>query len=407
MQTKSVHFKFLHVDAGKKAFHSKSVMSSSSSFIIRSAIERAESRASVLNSLEKSYGKTQQSKIIKKEKTSLPNPQTSSHGLSTSCHFIQNFIGDQREKAKKVLSDSLFGKSIVLSNSKSQHDATKSAKRVKNALKRQSAQRASKTRLKKLNPSLCDPLSPPTAEDMAALNTLWNIYISSILAGAQSEAQLQARLILSELVGAEIIIVESGTEKRAGKDKGLRGILTAVSKQCYYISYKSKKVDDSFDTSIRNINSKINASVDDFIDINNENFNKSIYFDKNDNNCSIAITDRSVINDDDMDIHVNDDLMHDNFNRSLINRIGTMSSTTDKKLNKSELINNLKWIKCIKVRRVDKDTCVLAILLPPLVGKKEGKKPGGKVGGESKEGRICLLHGIKHMPYTNLKVEGK
>jgi hypothetical protein len=169
-------------------------MSSSSSSIIRSAIERAESRASVLNSLEKSYGKTQQSKVIKKEKPPTPNPETLSHGLLTSCQFIQNFIGDQREKAKKTLSDSLFGKSIVLSNSKSQHDATKSAKRVKNALKRQSAQRASKTKLKKLNPSLCDPLSPPTAEDMAVLNTLWNIYISSILAGAQSEAQLQARL---------------------------------------------------------------------------------------------------------------------------------------------------------------------------------------------------------------------
>jgi hypothetical protein len=383
-------------------------MSSSSSSIIRSAIERAKSRASVLNSLEKSYGKTQQSKAIEKEKLPTPNPETSSHGLLTSCQFIQNFIGDQREKAKKVLSDSLFGKSIVLSNSKSQHDATKSAKRVKNALKRQSAQRASKTKLKKLNPLLCDPLSPPTAEDMAVLNTLWNIYVSSILAGAQSEAQLQARLIISELVGAEVIIVESGTEKRAGKDKGLRGILTAVSKQCYYISYKSKKVDSSINSSSSNINSEITVS-NDIIDISNNNTKKRVYVDNNDDNSSAVIIDPSI-HDDDMDTHISNNLKHelnDNIFQSMISTIKTTSSSSNNKKNKSDLIKTLKWIDCIKVRRVEKDTSVLAILLPPLVSKKEGKKLGGVIGGESKEGRICLLHGAKHMPYTNSKVKGK
>lgn len=386
-------------------------MSSSSSSIIRSAIERAESRASVLNSLEKSYGKTQQLKAVKKEKSPLPNPQeASSHGLLKSCQFIQNFIGDQREKAKKVLSDALFGKSIVLCNSKSQHDASKSAKRVKNALKRQSAQRASKTKLKKLNPLLCDPLSPPTAVDMAVLNTLWCIYISSILVGAQSEAQLQARLIISELVGAEVIIVQNGTEKNVGNDKGLRGILTTVSKQCYYISYKSKMVDNSINTSSSNINNRINTSNDNIINVKNEDTNTIIDNSNNDDNNDKINANREIGNTNNMYIDVIDDINCNKKNKMDTNMISETKPTIDMiktKINKSDLINNLKWIDCVKVRRVDKNTSVLGIFLPPATSKKEGKTPGGTSGGDNKEGRICLIHGDKHMPYTNSKVDGK
>ena len=107
-------------------------MSSSSSLIVRSAIERAESRASVLNSLEKAYGTVTQQKALTKKHSSHAGAENSSLINGTrSVQIIQNFTGDQRERTRKALSDSLLGKSIVLTNLKSQTDASKSAKRVK------------------------------------------------------------------------------------------------------------------------------------------------------------------------------------------------------------------------------------------------------------------------------------
>ena len=62
---------------------------------------------------------------------------------------------------------------------------------VNSALGKQRSKQTSKSKLKRL--SLCDPLTPPLAADLHTLNSLWCMYMSSILKGAQSEAQLQAR----------------------------------------------------------------------------------------------------------------------------------------------------------------------------------------------------------------------
>lgn len=107
-------------------------MSSSSSTIVRSAIERAESRASVLNSLEKAYGNVTQQKVLSKKVSSPSGGEKPpvNNGVRP-VQIIQNFTGDQRERTRKALLDSLTGKSIVLTNLKSQTDASKSAKRVK------------------------------------------------------------------------------------------------------------------------------------------------------------------------------------------------------------------------------------------------------------------------------------
>jgi hypothetical protein len=106
-------------------------MLSSSSSIVRSAIERAESRASVLNSLEKSYGNVSQSKAMKKQQTSATSGQHVGGSVQRQVQSVQLFLGDNHERVRKALLDSLLGKSIVLTNLKSQVDASKSAKRVK------------------------------------------------------------------------------------------------------------------------------------------------------------------------------------------------------------------------------------------------------------------------------------
>lgn len=106
-------------------------MLSSSSSIVRSAIERAESRASVLNSLEKSYGNVSQIKATKKKQSPVTSGQYGGGGGQRQVQSIQLFLGDQHERVRRALQDSLVGKSIVLTNLKSQVDASKSAKRVK------------------------------------------------------------------------------------------------------------------------------------------------------------------------------------------------------------------------------------------------------------------------------------
>ena len=88
-------------------------MSSSSSSIVRAAIERAESRASVLNSLEKAYG-TQQKASRRPAAASIE--RNSSASSIKPVENVLNFIGDHRERTRKTLSEALLGKSIVLSN---------------------------------------------------------------------------------------------------------------------------------------------------------------------------------------------------------------------------------------------------------------------------------------------------
>lgn len=103
----------------------------SASSIVRSAIERAESRASVLNSLEKSYGNVSQSKASKKQQSPATTAQHSVGSVHRQVQSVQLFLGSQHDRIRKSLQDSLIGKSIVLTNLKSQVDASKSAKRVK------------------------------------------------------------------------------------------------------------------------------------------------------------------------------------------------------------------------------------------------------------------------------------
>ena len=61
------------------------------------------------------------------------------------------------------------------------------------ALCKLTSQRASKSKLKRLPSALCDPMIAPSLADIDTLNSLWCIYIASVMSGAQSDAQLQAR----------------------------------------------------------------------------------------------------------------------------------------------------------------------------------------------------------------------
>ena len=83
----------------------------------------------MLISLEKSYGSAGQQKTPKKQPLACAVPL--SVGGGRQIQTLQAVLEDDSEKFRKSLNDSLLGKSIVLTNLKSQMDASKSAKRVK------------------------------------------------------------------------------------------------------------------------------------------------------------------------------------------------------------------------------------------------------------------------------------
>lgn len=118
-----------NIETCQASLDGKGPMLSSSSSIVRAAIEKAENRASVLISLEKSYGSTAHQKTPKKQLLACAIPP--SVGGGRQIQTLQAVLCDDSEKLRKSLHDSLLGKSIVLTNLKSQMDASKSAKRVK------------------------------------------------------------------------------------------------------------------------------------------------------------------------------------------------------------------------------------------------------------------------------------
>ena len=105
-------------------------MTSLSSSAVRSAIERAESRASVSNSLQKTYGDNKSGKATTQSAPAVSG-RISTGGGERHIQSVLNFVCDHREKTRKALHDSLLGKSIVLTNLTSQIEASKSAKRTK------------------------------------------------------------------------------------------------------------------------------------------------------------------------------------------------------------------------------------------------------------------------------------
>ena len=113
---------------GSLNHNNKQVMSVTASAAVRNAVERAESRASVLTNLANSFGGASSTYI----NTSVNARNGTKNDVNQRViQCLQTFIGDSREKAHRTLSDAIVGKSIVLSNVKAQSVSMKSANRMK------------------------------------------------------------------------------------------------------------------------------------------------------------------------------------------------------------------------------------------------------------------------------------
>ena len=96
------------------------------------AIKRAESRASVLNRLNRNYGDdtralpVTQSHVAEKNNSLVASRAAFDDAV---CNVIQDFISDSRDRTKRQISDGLSGKSIVLNNVNTQSEAMKASRR--------------------------------------------------------------------------------------------------------------------------------------------------------------------------------------------------------------------------------------------------------------------------------------
>jgi len=172
-----------------------------SSAATKHAIERAESRASILTNLSNKYAPSSSSSNATATTSSKHPPTTAAAKDDVNARVLRSitqFIDDPRDRAFRTISDAIVGKSIVLANTKAQSDATKAAKRVQSQQKAHAARRASKKTLKKAG-VLVDPSAPsaaaPTERDLAVLHRLWATYVVRVMAECKGEAQLQGRCV--------------------------------------------------------------------------------------------------------------------------------------------------------------------------------------------------------------------
>ena len=101
-------------------------MNSAVSSLTLAAIEKAESRSSILHELSKAYGKKtvadaneSESKIASTVTVNTDSLTSKPGGLNPGYFdVLQRFISDPKDKTRRFLSESLYGKSIVLSNAK-------------------------------------------------------------------------------------------------------------------------------------------------------------------------------------------------------------------------------------------------------------------------------------------------
>ena len=177
------------------------------------------------------------------------------------------------------------------------------------------------------------------------------------------------RLMTSEMVGARVIVAASGTEKCKGRDKGLKGIVTAVSKQSYYITYQKRVIDTSSSSSSPVSSSAVlqtpapdTATQSDLCAASTSDFQEII----------VQSNPEEVCND---------------------NSKSAGAANREWK--------EVVWTDKMVVRRLLKSTCILAVLLPPPVKKARKSMDGISINSsEGESGRICLLHGRELMQYS-------
>lgn len=107
---------------------------------LAAALERAQSRAAVLQSLQNSYGAESKASVSNMKKSKSTNSLDNKNSANTTTvdkgamndlvDVLSCAIADSTMKTKQFFKDALRGKAIVVENVKAQLDASKASKRM-------------------------------------------------------------------------------------------------------------------------------------------------------------------------------------------------------------------------------------------------------------------------------------
>ncbi len=210
------------------------------------SIQRATSRAQVLTNLDRLHGQLDQpSKGISSSvddigeavptlqdtaRNAIIPPPSQHHQVALVIQKLQEITNNRNEKTSKFLTEILQGKSIVLENVKARTEASKFVNRNKINLKRKEMIISNK-KMKKMK--LLNFNEAPSADQLNILNRLWKEYITKIMDSCKGLSQLQSRMNSAELIGADVMVIEYTPN---AKYIGLKGVITAVTKNCYYFT---------------------------------------------------------------------------------------------------------------------------------------------------------------------------
>ena len=199
-----------------------------------------------------------------------------------------------------------------------------------------------------------------------------------------------------------MFVVKSGTDKCPVKCTGRRGIISAVSKTSFYIAYETMLVIASKTSSVEDIaQSEVVGSS---VIYQEDAAASSSELTGGDSFCNYIVEsssgrtdpDRNGLTEDTASKPIDSNEVNMNFEQTEAST--GLRSRADFSVKKKELT----WAPGVAVKRVLKATSILAVLLPAQKNSSNAKrdKEGGAVT-EANNGRICLLHGIHHMPFTN------
>ena len=204
------------------------------------------------------------------------------------------------------------------------------------------------------------------------------------------------------MVGAKVIVVRSGTEKSPGNDKGLRGIISAVSQKCYYISYE-KLIINSSPSSLATLTKSPSSSVLDFSPQSLEIMTggtkvKPVEITTVSPKAATATATAGKRQESSLQISCNHN--NDNFNLMVAD---TISDCEMKNVNKP-VWEEVNWVKKMTVIKVIKSSSVLAVILPNLYKKPRRGKTGEVLkivdNNEDENGKTFLLYGREHMQFS-------
>ena len=96
---------------------------------------------------------------------------------------------------------------------------------------------------------------------MNALHQMWVGYIKGVMQLCQSNAEMQAKLYISEMIGAKIVVLDTYKKSSVVSLNGITGIITSESTNCYYLSIHDDNDDKRKVSSKSTINNVNNIKV--------------------------------------------------------------------------------------------------------------------------------------------------